>query len=162
MQQVALIQEANILVPNPEHQNFTDTGRVIPVQTELKGEFVKINGKRRGKPFQYRVFKLAGTNEFIYSNLTKTLTGPMETEVKLGADAGVTPTKVTVPSNKLADRAPLIGAIAGAAIGYGISKYRKETKPMNIGLYVLITGVIGYYGGKMVANRKKVSVTPSK
>ena len=69
--QVLTTEDAKVLVPNKEHQNFTATDLVIPSGTTLKGEVKYVDGMRRGEPFKYKLFKTENS-QFIYLNKTQT------------------------------------------------------------------------------------------
>ena len=55
--QVKVIKDAQVLMPNKEHQNFTFTGEVIPAGNILTGHRAQVDGKRRGQDFKYRIFE---------------------------------------------------------------------------------------------------------
>ena len=84
------LADAEVLIPNNDHKNFTFSGQIIKEGTNINGEEVYINGLRRGEPWVYRLFK-TDNNQLIYLNKVKTMP---TTEVKLGADAGQTTTVV--------------------------------------------------------------------
>src|SRR6185369_16871584 len=102
--QVIVEQDAKILIPNGSHQNFTETGQVIPKGSKLVGEYIAINGMRRREPFQYKLFKIANTNKYIYQKFIKPLENMEKTEVTLGADSERSATTVKIPSNATANR----------------------------------------------------------
>jgi hypothetical protein len=136
--QVYTTEDAKVLVPNKEHQNFTATDIVIPSGTTLSGEVKIINGKRRGEPFNYKVFYTTD-NQYIYLNKTK----PMATtQVYLGADAQQTPTIVDVPQPKLLSTTNIVGAIAGYVVGNYYSKKFGKGNPRYYGLAGAVAGVI--------------------
>jgi len=135
---VFTIEDAKVLVPNKEHQNFTATDIIIPSGTNLDGEVKIINGKRRGQPFQYKLFYTTD-NQFIYLNKTK----PMATtQVYLGADAQQTPTIVDVPQTKLLSTTNIVGAIAGYLVGNWYSKKYGKGSPRFYGLAGAVGGVL--------------------
>lgn len=136
--QVFTTEDARVLVPNKEHQNFTSTDVVIPSGTTLEGEIKIIDGKRRGEPFKYKVFQTKD-NQIIYLNKTK----PMATtQVYLGADAQQTPTIVDVPQPKLLSTTNIVGAIAGYVVGNWYSKKYGKGNPRYYGLAGAVAGVI--------------------
>ena len=160
MEQVIVSENVNVLIPNSDHKNFTKGAKVIPQGTTLNGELILINGLRRGAPFQYRLFKIANKNEYIYQKSINQIKNNMETtEVKLGAggDSVVSPTVVTVPSNQKADKTPYIGAVVGAVVGFGVAKYRK-VEGNKKWIYVGVGAVVGVLAGKMYAKKKNVTV----
>ena len=123
--QVTVTEDAPVLVPNKEHENFTRTSVVIPAGTTLEGSEKTIKGKRRGEPFDYRLFH-TNKNQFIYLKKIQ----PMKTtQVYLGADADQPTTIVEVPSDTLLTTKTVIGLVAGAYAGYWYNnKYQKGKK----------------------------------
>ncbi len=80
------------------------------------------------------------------------------TEVKLGADSAKTPTVVNLKQTALAKPA-ILGAIGGAIIGFGYSKYKKhETKKLAI--FTVVGAIAGYVVGRVIAHT--ATVKPSK
>jgi len=153
-----IIQDANILIPNQEHLNFTESGEFIPKGTIVDGEEKLVEGKRRGEKFTFRLF-LTNNKQLIYLKNIK----PMEvTEVTLGADSLRTPTVVKVPEGKkiITKNVALYTAL-GLGVGFGYSKYAKVDKKKTI-MYTLIGGAIGFGIAKWVEKRKAVTVKPSK
>jgi len=63
-----LTQDANILIPNQEHLNFTESGDVLPKGTIVFGEEKLVEGKRRGEKFTFRLF-LTNNKQLIYLQL---------------------------------------------------------------------------------------------
>jgi len=155
---VEVIQDAPVLMPNKDHQNFTTTEEVIKAGVILEGEEKRIAGLRRGQPFTYRLF-LTNDKQFIYINKTKPMT---TTEVTLGADAKVSPTIVDIPATKKAITPTILIAVAtGLAAGYGWSKHKSLDKKKTI-LFTLGAGVVGYFAGKYIEKRKGIVIKPSK
>ena len=159
MIQVQTISDAAILVHNKEHENFTDTGRKISANTVLKGNPTIIKGKRKGEPFDYKLF-VTDKNDFIYLNKIK----PMRTtEVTLGADAAQTPTLVDMARPKLnLTKWTIGGALAGAGAAYYYSAKMKNMERNKVILYSLVGLVAGFYVGKAIEKRRPVKITPSK
>ena len=123
--------DAAILVPNKEHKNFTDTGKVIPKNTKIIGNPTIIKGLRRGQPFDYKLF-ITDKNEFIYLKTIQTMNA---TEVLLGADASTTPTVVKMPNDSNLGMRPVIGTILGDYLMfYTINKSSKVNLPIAISL----------------------------
>lgn len=119
MIEVVTIETAPILIPNLEHKNFTESRLEIPKGVKLLGEFKVINGLRRGKPFDYRVF-VTKENEIIY---TKNIQKMENTEITLGADAQTQATKVDiVPAENSRTIKNVIGGATGGILGYAIAK----------------------------------------
>lgn len=160
MVEVTLLQDSEILIPNKTHENFTSTRKVIPEGTILTGGYHIIKGKRRGEPFNYRLFKIAETNNYIKTKQTKP--NQMEkTEVTLGADAQQSATQVNVPSNKLADRTPIIAAIVGGIVGFGVAKAKKIEGNKKLAL-IAVMAFGSYFVGKMIVKRRGITVKASK
>lgn len=154
MIQVKVIKDASILVPNVEHKNFTDTGKVIPSQTVITGSPKVIKGLRRGEPFDYKVF-VTEKGEIIYLKNIENI--PM-TEVYLGADAKQSATVVSTPNESNLGIRPIAGALIGAASGYFYAK--KNNK--NVTTYALVLGIAGFAVGKYLQGLGKVVVSKAK
>mgnify|MGYP003654823572 CR=1 FL=1 len=162
--EVQVIENAQILIPNKEHENFTESSKVIKKGTILLGDEILIKGKRRGEGFTYKLFK-TNDNQLIYLKKIK----PMQvTEVTLSAsgDAATsnvtTPTVISVPSGKkLLTKNVIIGTILGAGVGYGFSKYKKLDKKTTM-MYSVVGAIVGFGISKYVEKRKSIVVKPSK
>jgi uncharacterized protein YcfJ len=83
------------------------------------------------------------------------------TEVTMGADAQVSPTQVSIPSTKTAQKGPIIGAVVGAVAGFGFAKYRKVEGNAKW-IYMGVGAVAGYFVAKMIIKKRGVVVKPSK
>ena len=147
---VFTIEDTAVLTPNFEHKNFTATDLIIPKGTELIGEMKFINGLRKNKPFQYRLF-YTNNNQIIYTNKIKP-TKMETTEVKLSADATV----VNVPKPTM-DRNLLYGAIIGVIAGYGYSAYKNKGASQKL-IYIGLGGMIGMIAGKIITKKKGVTI----
>lgn len=157
---VIVIENTKLLIPNKDHKNFTESKEIVPEGATLVGKYVKVEGNRKGEPFTYRLFKLENIEKYIYQKSIKP--NKMEkTEVTLGADAVVSPTKIDVPSNKNANRGPIIGAVVGAVAGFGFAKYRKVEGNAKW-IYMGVGAVAGFMVAKMIVKRKAIKVVPSK
>jgi hypothetical protein len=137
MIQAKVINNATILVPNKEHQNFTDTGKFIEANTVIEGNPTIIKGKRRGEPFEYKLF-VTNKNEFIY---LKNIQPMNKTEVTLGADSAQTPTVVKTPNESNLGMRPVLGILIGAAAGY---YYAKKKNPTKITMFTAIGALAGF------------------
>ena len=158
--EIKVIENAVVLIPNEEHKNFTATKEEVSPGTTLQGDYYNIKGMRRGQPFQYRLFKINKTNKYIFTNKTKP--NKMEkTEITLGADAQVSPTKVSVPNNTKIVKEHMIGALIGAGAGFGFAKYRKVEGNAKW-IYMGVGAVAGYLVGRMIAKKKDVTIKTSK
>jgi len=145
------IETAPILNPNMEHKNFTESSFEIPKDTTIQGNFKIINGLRRGKPFDYRVF-ITDKEQIIYSKYVK----PMgTTEVTLGADAQVKSTKVDmIPAEKSLTLTTIIGSATGGIIGYGIAKKQGVSNTKTI-IYASIGALAGFLIAKQLKSNKR-------
>lgn len=154
-----VLEDAPILIGNKEHKNFTDSGVKLKKGTKLTGEFRSISGLRRGEPFVYKVF-VTDKKQIIYSKFIK---NNMEnTEVKLGADAQVTPTKVVMPKDGNKVRNIQVGSVlAGAVVGFSFAKYKKYDMKKTV-ISMLVGGVAGLVIAKQVVKRKGLTVQKSK
>lgn len=152
------IDTAPILIPNGEHKNFTDSRFEIPKGTTITGEYKIINGLRRGKPFDYKVF-MTDKEQIIYSKYVK----PMATtEVTLGADAQVQATKVEM---RTAERSTtiknVIGGATGGILGYAIAKKQGVSNNKTI-IYASIGALAGYLIAKQYTKKTGIVVEKSK
>lgn len=155
--QVKVIEKANILVPNKEHKNFTESNEFIEANTLLDGNAININGLRRGSPFTYRLF-VTDNNKIIYLNKIKPMNA---TEVTLGADSSVTPTKVDLIPAELYTKNKFAGVVIGGLAGFAWAKYKKQDMK-KVAMYIGIGAVAGYIGGMLLDRKNKVIVKPSK
>jgi hypothetical protein len=160
-----VVENAKGLIPNKDHKNFTETRTIYPEGCKLEGDYVEIKGMRKGEPFTYRLFKVKDLNEYLYSNKIKPTTTnnkKMETtEVFLGPDAQVTPTKVSVPSNENSKMANVVGAVVGAGAGFAFAKYRKIEGNARY-VYMAVGALAGFFVTRMLINKDKIKVKTSK
>jgi hypothetical protein len=147
-------QNAKVLVPNKEHKNFTETNEELPKGTIVNGEFKSIKGLRRGKPFSFRVF-ITDKGEIIYSNKVNEMKA---TEVTLGADGAVTPTRINMLPAETFKTSRVVVALAAAVGGYMYAK-KKGKKPIK---YAVIGGLAGYAAVWAFDKSKSVTVKPSR
>ena len=161
MKQYQLIENADVLVPNKEHKNFTASGDVIEKEAIVEGQPKQFLGLRRGQPFVYSLF-LTKENQLIYINKIK----PMNTtEVTLGADAQATPTKINLLPAEKAKTAKrkneVYGLILGGIAGFAYAKYKKhDLKKM--AMYIGVGAAAGFGLGLLFDHQKAVTITPSK
>jgi len=141
-----IIDNATILLPNPDHENFTESDNFIPIGKEIQGEYKYIKGKRRGEPFVFRLFQTS-TGNLIYQNKIQ----PM-TEVNIGADKSVSTSKIELPKGPLYNDAHIIGAILGTISGYLIAKKTKKPQKQ-VYFYAIGGGAAGYVAGKLIAGK---------
>ena len=88
---VSTIDNAVVLVPNKEHKNFTESKEVIPASTSLVGTFKVINGLRRGKAFDYRIF-ITDDGRIIYADKVS----PQPKEIKPTTENGSNTSKMPI------------------------------------------------------------------
>lgn len=143
-----LIEDAPVLIPNKDHQNFTATSEIIKKGTEVSGNPKLINGLRRGEPFQYKLF-LTTDNKLIHLKKIKTMGN--NTEVKLGADSSTTPTVVNLKQSMLA-KTDIAYAIGGAALLFGYAKLYKKHEMRKSLIFAAIGAVAGFVVGKVIAH----------
>ena len=152
-----LIKDAQVLIPNAEHKNFTTNNLLIPKGNIVQGKPKTIEGLRRGEPFTYKLF-FTDKNQIIYLNTIK----PMEmTEVTLGADAGQTATRVNMIPAEAYSKAKMRGLIIGGIAGFAWAKYKKHDMK-KAAMFIGIGAVAGYVAGMLIDRKNKVIVKPSK
>jgi hypothetical protein len=149
--EVKTITDADILVPNKEHKNFTNSGKKIPKETTLTGNPIVINGLRRGEPFSYKLF-VTDKQEYIYLKNIKNMD---TTNVYLGADSTI----VKMPSDNNFGTTPLISMLVGGAAAYYYAKKRNQSR---IYLYTLIGAVAGFGIGKYFQSQGIVTFKKNK
>lgn len=154
---VVVNKDSKFLVANSEHKNFTESNESVEQGTILNGEEKNVLGKRRGEPFSYRLF-ITKEGKIIYlKNVT-----PMETtEVTLGADSSVTPTKVNLLPAETFNKVKTTGIVLGGIAGFAYSKYKKHDMK-KVAMFIGLGAVVGYFAGYVVDRKRKATVTPSK
>ena len=153
-----IIEDAQVLVPNKEHKNFTQTRETLPKGREIVGTFKSIKGKRRGEDFTYRVF-ITDNGEIIYSNKIKEQMKP--TEVYLGADSAQTPTTVDLVPAETFKTSRLLGLAAGGVGSYLYSK-KKNYDKRKCTKIALLGAALGYGAVYMFDKTKSVTITQSR
>lgn len=149
--------DSKVLIANPDHQNFTETTELIEEGTILSGSAAKIQGKKRGADFVYRIFT-TDDGRILYLNNIE----PMENvEVKLGADGAQTPTTVNMVNAERFNKLKVGCAVAGAAVGFAVAKYKKKTLKQSL-IFIAGGALLGYGAGYLIDSKQKVTVTPSK
>lgn len=157
MERVKVVKTSKVLLPNSEHQNFTETKELIEEGDTLNGTYKSIKGLRRGKPFSYRVFVDENGN-IIYSNNVKTM---KETEVYLGADAGPTPTTIDMIPAETFKTSRIVGLLAGGVGAYIYCKKKGYTRKKLI-THAVIGGLLGYGAVYLFDKSRDIEITPSK
>lgn len=137
MTEVLVLEQTPILIHNPEHKNFTETDKLIPKDTKLVGEFKKIQGLRKGKPFIYRLF-IDKDGLIVYEN-----------NVKMNKMSSLEGTQtVTLPSTKKISTTHALVSVLAGVIGYAVAKKMGKS-----GKTAFIVAGISAVGGYMVANQ---------
>jgi len=150
-----VIENAAILIPNAEHKNFTNSGKIIEQGTVVDGQPKLIQGLRRGEAFTYRLF-ITDNNQIIHINKIR----PMDkTEVYLGADAVQSPTMVKMPNESNMGVKPVLGTAIGAAAGYYFAKKKNPSKLM---MFTVIGAIVGFAAGKYMQGAGSVLFKKSK
>lgn len=155
--EVITLDRAEILIPNAEHGSFSGSNKFIEEGKILNGDIKLVEGKRRGKPFSYRLFKTKDNN---YINLNKV--NMKAREVTLGADGTInSPTIINTTKGKVFSKIPMVGAVAGAGLGYWYCKHKAHDTKKTM-LYTLFFAAAGYGIGKFIERQKAITVNPSK
>ena len=137
MNEVIVVEDTAILLPNNEHRNFTETDKMISKGTILKGDFKNIEGLRRGKPFTYRIFQDKDGIIMYAKNLHE------KKENMNGNDS-----TITLPSEKkLSTNYALYSVVAGV-LGFAIAKKMGKS-----GKTAFIVASISAVGGYMIAKQ---------
>ncbi len=152
-----LIKDAKVLIPNNDHKNFTETNQVIPKGTKVSGSIKNIQGLRRGEPFTYRLFN-TNNNQLIYLNNLENMNA---TEVKLGADASVTSTKVDLIPAETFNKIRRNGLIIGGIAGFAYAKYQKHDMK-KVAMWIGVGALVGYAAAYVIDTNRKAIVKPSK
>jgi len=154
-----VIENTAILIPNKDHQNFTETKDSLKKGDVIDGTIKHIEGLRRGVPFTYKMF-FTDKGQIIYLNKIKPMDERNPTEVTLGADAQVSPTKINFIPNERFSKSKKTGLVVGAIAGYAYAKYKKhDTK--KIAMYIGL-GMLAGYAAAYLYDNKNVGVTESK
>ena len=154
---VIVNKDSKVLIANNEHKNFTETDQILEEGTILNGNAINVKGLRRGEPFTYRLF-VTQNNKILYlNNIT-----PMETtEVTLGADSSVSPTRVNLVPSETFSRFKTIGLVAGGFAGFAYAKYKKQDMK-KVAMFIGIGALIGYSAAYVFDRNKSINITPSK
>ena len=147
MIQATIIKNTNYLIPNNEHKNFTDSSEEAREGKIILGEFKNVDGLRKGKPFQYRLF-FSKDGKILYANCVKAENVP--SEILQSADGSK-----TVTLKNLKPAAYMI-AIAGGLAGYLYGKKQNATGA-NLIKYTAV-GAVGAYGIYWLVNSNKSTV----
>lgn len=155
-EEVKVIKDCNILKANKEHKNFTETKEIFKKGDTLKGRFVNIDGLRRGKPFNYRIF-ITDDEKIIYQNCIQ----PMKTtEVMLGADSAQTPTVIDLTGAERFSKYRTYGLLIGGAAGFAYSKMYKKQDWKKVAMFTILGAGLGFASAYLV--NRSITVTKSK
>ena len=155
-EKVTVIKDCKILKANKQHKNFTETKEILKKGTVLSGRNVKIDGKRRGENFTYRIF-ITDDEKIIYQNCVE----PMKTtEVMLGADSQQTPTVVDLTKAERFSKYKTAGLLIGGAAGFAYSKMYKKHPWKKVAMITALGAGIGFASAFLM--KRNVTVTESK
>jgi hypothetical protein len=158
MIQSIVTQNTKYLIPNKEHKNFTDSGNTARVGTIVMGDFKNINGLRRGKPFEYRLF-ITKDGKILYANCVRAENIP--SEILQGADNSQSATLINIkPAEKFKYFAHLI-ALGGGIAGYYYGKKQNATRN-NLIKYIVVGSVGAYSIYWLIDKNKSTTIKPSK
>ena len=170
MMKVLVIDDAQILEPNLEHQNFTHSDdEVIKKGSIIEGQTKLVMGKRRGKPFCYRLF-VTKDEDLIFNKNVK----PMQTtEVTLGADGdmtqedawltsqgAVTPAVINLSPAEIFNKTKTVGIVIGGISAFAYCKYKKCSKE-KMATFIAVGSLAGWVAGFLIDQNRQVIATPS-
>jgi hypothetical protein len=155
--EVTVIKDSKYLIPNAQHQNFTESTEWVGEGVMLNGDFANIEGKRRGEPFTYKLF-ITEDKKILYQNSVE----PMKTiELTSGADSQRTPTLVNLTPAETFNKVKTTGLVLGAVAGFAYAKYKKhDIKKM--AMFIFGGAVVGYAAAFVVDRDRKGTVEASK
>lgn len=158
MIQAIVIQNTNYLIPNKEHKNFTDSSEEARVGTIVMGDFKNINGLRKGKPFEYRLF-ISKNGKILYANSVKAENVP--SEILSSADNLQSTSLAEFNSTDNFDLIANLAVLAGGIAGYYYGKKQNEAGK-NLIKYIAV-GAVGAYGIYWIIGKNKTTIKqPSK
>lgn len=150
MIQAIIIQNTNYLIPNKEHKNFTASNQEAMVGGVLTGEFRNINGLRKGKPFEYRLF-FTNDGKILYANCVRAENVP--SEILSNADnKNLDESKSSTSVNYT----PYLIALGGGLAGYYYGK-NKNVSGNDLIKYIVV-GSVGAYGIYYFTNKNKTTI----
>jgi hypothetical protein len=152
MIQAIIIQDTNFLIPNKEHKNFTDSNEKSKAGTITTGEFRNVNGLRKGKPFEYRLF-FTKDGKILYANCIRAENIP--TEIISNAD------NLQSVNTQPSENIKYLIALGGGIVGYYYGK--KQNANANDLMKYIVVGSVGAYGIFYLINKNKITTNkPSK
>jgi hypothetical protein len=151
--EVTVIKDSKYLIPNAQHQNFTESNDVVGEGVMLKGNFANIEGLRRGEPFTYKLFITEDKN-ILYQNSVE----PMKTiELTSGADAQLKSTVVNLTPAETFSKVKTTGLVLGAVAGFAYCKYKKCDTRQTV-MYIFAGAVIGYASAYVIDRNRTATV----
>lgn len=154
--EVTVIKDSKYLIPNAQHQNFTESNDWVGEGVLLKGNFANIEGLRRGEPFTYKLFITEDKN-ILYQNSVE----PMKTiELTSGADSQRTPTLVNLTPAETFNKVKTTGLVLGALTGFAYCKYKKCDTRKTV-MYIFAGAAIGYAAAYVVDRNRQATVVAS-
>jgi hypothetical protein len=151
--EVTVIKDSKYLIPNAQHQNFTESNDVVGEGVMLKGNFANIEGLRRGEPFTYKLFITEDKN-ILYQNSVE----PMKTiELTSGADAQLKSTVVNLTPAETFSKVKTTGLVLGAVAGFAYCKYKKCDTIQTV-MYIFAGAVIGYASAYVIDRNRTATV----
>ncbi len=157
--EAVLLEDAQVLIPNEAHKNFTRSNQIIRKGTKVIGEQKKIKGLYRGEPFEYNLF-YTNHGEIIFMKHINPK-HMNKTEVTLGADSQQSATTIQIPSQSNLGIRPIIGTIAGGLLAFGFAKYKKVDNKHVI-IYSVVGAVIGFVAAKFYQSHRDITIAKSK
>jgi len=154
--EVTVIKDSKYLIPNAQHQNFTESNDVVGEGVMLKGNFANIEGLRRGEPFTYKLFITEDKN-ILYQNSVE----PMKTiELTSGADSQRTPTLVNLTPAETFNKVKTAGLVLGGVVGFAYCKYKKCDAKKSA-MFIGLGAVIGYAAAYVIDRNRQATVIGS-
>jgi hypothetical protein len=138
-----VLEDCKLLLPNKEHENFTESNFTIDKDTILLGNNKRIIGKRRGDDFIYRIF-VTDDKKILYTKNIKDMR-----EINLYADGSD-----DINRNPKEDNTKLYGALIGLVAGYALHKYGSIKVINNYPiLSILSSSLIGYFALPLITKK---------
>ena len=153
MTQAIVIQNTNYLIPNKDHKNFTDSSYEARVGAILMGKFQNINGLRKGKPFEYRLF-ITNNGRILYANCVKAENVP--SEILSNADNIQSTSLSEYNSADSFDYMANVAVFIGGIAGYFYGKKQNETGK-NLIKYIAV-GAVGAYAIYWLVEKNKTTI----
>lgn len=151
--EVTVIKDSKYLIPNAQHQNFTESNDYVGEGVLLKGNFANIEGLRRGEPFTYKLFITEDKN-ILYQNNVE----PMKTiELTSGADSQLKSTVVNLIPAETFNKVKTAGLVLGALTGFAYCKYKKCDTRKTV-MYIFAGSIIGYAAAYVIDRNRTATV----